>query len=334
MYLKSLIRRTYLVVVLMLLASCGGASTEPQDPTSSADISGATATVEASPTPTPDPTLLLIAGEDVGELHTMLQDWSQEQGWMMESRNPENLEGWEDTPGLRAVVEIGSGLTAEELLSAPPEVWIVAIDHPGAVPTERLSTVGFHEARYDQAGFLAGVLTGLTSQSWVVATISGGGEHDAVYLAAFGQGLKYGCPRCWPEMMGAWEATADEILDRRADAVFIAPGVGQLSSSLSTTGFLWFVYVEHAPPELASDRIAGSVVFEPQQLVLAALQGLMAGEGGKAWPYSLDNDSILLGPLNSEAISPGRERILQEAFQLLASGELEVSVDPITGAER
>jgi hypothetical protein len=278
--------------------------------------------------------LLLIAGEDAQDFQSSLQTWSQERGWTFAVRSPVDLDGWMETPGLQVVIEIGSGLTAEELLSAPPEVLIITIDHPGAVPSERLSTVGLYEARYDQAGFLAGVMTGLASQSWVVATISGGGEHDAVYLAAFERGLKYGCPRCWLEMMGTWEATADEILARRADAVFVAPGVGQLSTSLSTTGFLWFVYVEDAPPELAAARIAGSVIFEPQQLVVAALEGLLSGEGGVAWPYSIDSGSILLGPLNSQAISPGRERILQEAFELLASGELEIGIDPSTGAER
>jgi len=318
----------------MLLVSCSRTSNGPQDPTSSADMSETTATMEASATPTPTPSLLLIAGGEAGELQTALQEWVQELGWVLETRSPDNLEGWTDTPGLQAVVEFGSGLTAEQLASAGPGVSIVAIDHPTAAPGDRLSTVGLYEARHDQAGFLAGVLTGLASQSWVVATISGGGEFDAVYLAAFERGLKYGCPRCWLEMMGAWEASAEEILARRADSVFITPGTGPLSSSLSMTSYLWFVYVEETPPEVGSGRIAGSVVFDHQPLVLAALEGLLAGEGGAAWPYAIDSGSMLLGPPNSEAISPGRQRILNEAFELLASGELDVGVDPITGAER
>lgn len=298
------------------------------------DVPQATATVEASPTPTPIPSVLLIADGDASELQAALQAWAQERGWVLETRSPESLEGWSETPGLQAVVEIGSGLTAEELSSAGPGVLIVTVDHPTATPGDRLSTVGLYGARYDHAGFMAGVLTGLASQSWVVATISGGGEFEAVYLAAFERGLKYGCPRCWPEMMGAWEATAEEILARLADSVFIAPGAGQLSSSLSQTSFLWFVYVDDAPPEVATERVAGSVVFDHHPLVLMALEGLLAGEGGTAWPYSVENGSMLLGPVNAEAISPGRQRILNEAFELLVSGELDVGVDPITGAAR
>ncbi len=326
--MKLLIRHIVLLAAMLMLVSCGGTLGGPQDPTTPGEVPAATATIEPSPTPTPTPTILLIAGEDVEDLQTALQDWAQERGWLFSLRSPADLDGWEDTPGLQAVVEIGSGLTVEELSSVSPDVLLVAIDHPAATPGNHLSTVGLYEARHDQAGFLAGVMTGLASQSWVVASITGGGEHNAVYLAAFERGLKYGCPRCWPEMMGALGATADELVSRRVDAVFVAPGVGQVSSSFTTTGFLWFVYVQEAPPELSPDRIAGSVVFNPQPLVLEALEGLLAGEGGRAWPYAIDNGSMSLGPLNPTGISPGRQRLLEEAFELLASGELDVSAEP------
>jgi hypothetical protein len=322
--MKALIKHIFLLVTLLMLVSCGGTPDGPQDPTSPADAPAATATMEASPTPTPNPGLLLLAGEDVEGLQTALQAWALDRGWTFAVRSPADLDGWVDTPGLQAVVEIGSGLTMEELSSAAPEVLIVAVDHPDATPGGRLSTVGLYEARHDQAGFLAGVMTGLASQSWVVASVSGGGEHDAVYLAAFERGLKYGCPRCWPEMTGALGATADELVSRRVDAVFIAPGAGRLSPTFTTTGFLWFVYVQDAPPELSLDRIAGHVVFDSQPLVLEALEGLLTGDGGRAWPYAIDNGSMLIGSLNSEGISPGRQRLLEEAFELLASGELDV----------
>lgn len=325
--MKTLIRSIFLLVTLLMLVSCGGTPGGPPDATTPGDVPAATATIEASPTPTPTPSLLLITGEGVEGLQTALQAWAQERGWTFAVRSPADLDGWVDTPGLQAVVEFGSGLTVEQLSSAAPDVLVVTVDHPDASPGDRLSTVGLLEARYDQAGFLAGVMTGLASQSWVVASITGGGEHDAVYLAAFERGLKYGCPRCWPEMVGAFGATADELVSRRVDAVFIAPGAGQLSPSFTTTGFLRFVYVQEAPPELSPDRIAGYVIFDSQPLVLEALEGLLAGEGGRAWPYAIDNGSILLGPLNSEGISPGRQRLLEEAFDLLASGELDVGTE-------
>jgi len=38
--------------------------------------------------------------------------------------------------------------------------------------------------------------------------------------------------------------------------------------------------------------------------------------------------------LNAQAISPGRERILEATLLALSSGELEIGVDPVTGEER
>jgi hypothetical protein len=75
------------------------------------------------------------------------------------------------------------------------------------------------------------------------------------------------------------------------------------------------------------------VITEPTSIVLAALEGLLAGEIGTAWPYAIENESLGWGTLNADAISPGRERILEATWQALASGELEVGVDPQSGQE-
>ena len=330
MKLKSFVESAYAIAILLALVSCGGATPAPS---ATPEAPLASPTITASPTATPVPSLLLITGESQELLEGALRTWAEEQGWLLDIRIAPDLAGWAEVPGLQAVVEIGSGLSEDELATVAPGVLIVTVDHLSAQPGDRLSTVGTPNVRHDQAGFLAGALTGLASQSWVVAAISSGGEHDAVYLAAFEHGLKYSCPHCWSETMGAWEATAEELQARRVDAAFVLPGAGPLPSSLSTSG-VWIVYVGEAPPDLSAERIAGSVVFEPQPLVLSALEGLRAGEGGTAWAYAVENGSLVYGPLTPNAISPGRERILEAVWQSLASGELEVGVDPITGEER
>ncbi len=330
MNLKSLIGRTCTITILLTLVSCGKVTPTPS-PSPTAPTASPSPT--ASPTATPVPSILLITGEDAVHLEPALGDWAQERGWLLDSRSAPDLADWAEAPGLQAVVEVGTGIAEDELANAAPGVLIVTVDHPTAQPGDRLSTVGAPNVRHEQAGFLAGALTGLASQSWVVAAISSGAEYDAVYLAAFEHGVKYSCPRCWPEMMGAWEATAEELLARRVDAVFVLPGAGPLPSSLSTAG-VWIVYVGDAPPDVPAERIAGSVIFEPQPLVLSALEGLLAGDGGMVWAYAVEDGGLLYGPLNANAISPGRERILETVWQLLASGELDVGVDPITGEER
>jgi hypothetical protein len=177
-------------------------------------------------------------------------------------------------------------------------------------------------------------MAGLASQTWVITAVSSGGEFDAVYYAAFEHGLKYTCPRCWPELMGSWEVTTEALQTRPVDVVFVIPGTGDFPSwDAILAANVWIVHLGEAPPQVPTDRIAGSVITEPTSIVLAALEGLLAGEIGTAWPYAIENESLGWGTLNADAISPGRERILEATWQALASGELEVGVDPQSGQE-
>jgi hypothetical protein len=279
--------------------------------------------------------MILLDGSETTEIETALQAWAADQGWVLERRGVQELEGWSETPGLQAVVEIGTGLTGDELAAAAPEVAVVTVDHASASPGENLSTVGLPNMRHDQAGFLAGALCGLASQSWVVTAVSNGGEFDAVYYAAFEHGLKYTCPRCWPELLGAWQVTTEALQSRPVDVVFVMPGPDEFpswSAILATQA--WIVHVGEAPQEVPAERIAGSVITDPIPILLAALDGLQAGESGTAWSYAVENGSLLWGTLNTNAVSPGRVRILEAVWQALTSGELDVGVDPQTGVER
>lgn len=73
--------------------------------------------------------------------------------------------------------------------------------------------------------------------------------------------------------------------------------------------------------------------MEPEALAAPALTALLSGEPGRAWPYAVESQSIAFENLNPQALSPGRERMLQEAWQGLASGQLQIGVDPVSGAE-
>jgi hypothetical protein len=266
-------------------------------------------------------------------LEGVLQEWAGERQWLLEVRGAGEISGWEQTPGLQAVVELGSGLTGDELSSAAPGAAIVTIDNMDAQPGGLMSTVGGQSIRHEQAGFLAGALTGLASEVWRVGAISGGGANDAVYLAAFEHGLKYACPRCWPEYLSALQATVEELQTRRVDAVFTAPGVTQLPGNFQAA-IVWVVFVGDVPASVAATQVAGGIIFDYKPLVILALESLLNGGSGTSWPYAVESGSMLWDSLNSEAISPARIRILDEVWEILASGELEVGVDPITGAER
>ena len=78
------------------------------------------------------------------------------------------------------------------------------------------------------------------------------------------------------------------------------------------------------PSGLPIDQLAGRVRLAPEALVAIALQSLAAGEAGQSWSYSAESASLLLADLNAEAISPGKQRLAQEAWQKLAAGVLQL----------
>ncbi|HEY69514.1 MAG TPA: hypothetical protein G4O08_02910 [Anaerolineae bacterium] len=328
---KTFWRTFSLWVLIFILAACNQASVDqPTSPPESPTVE-----LTHTPAPTPVPSMIFLDGSESTEIATTLQAWAADQGWMLERRGAQEWEGWSETPGLEAVVEIATGLTGDELTAAAPGVPVVTVDHASAIPGDNFSTVGLPNMRHDQAGFLAGALCGLASQSWVVTAVSNGGEFDNVYYAAFEHGLKYTCPRCWSELLAAWQVTTEALQSRPVDVVFVIPSSGELPSwpaILSTQ--TWIVHVGEAPQGVPAERIAGSVITDPIPILLAALDGLRAGESGTAWSYAIENGSLLWGTLNADAVSPGRVRILEDVWQALASGELDVGVDPQTGVER
>jgi hypothetical protein len=75
------------------------------------------------------------------------------------------------------------------------------------------------------------------------------------------------------------------------------------------------------------------VVFAVEPLIEQALEALVAGEPGTAWSYAIENGGIRLGEIDPEALSPGRQRLLQEAYEAVAAGRLDLGIDPATGEQ-
>jgi hypothetical protein len=116
------------------------------------------------------------------------------------------------------------------------------------------------------------------------------------------------------------------------EVAFVVPGPGAAETAAQLVeGGLWLVWVGDLPtPDL---RIVGQVVFAADGLILQALDAMQAGEPGAAWPYSIGNGGIRLGDVDPEAISPGRQRLLQEAYDAVAAGQLDLGIDPVSGQE-
>jgi hypothetical protein len=279
--------------------------------------------------------LVLSSGEET-DVQQALEEWVLERGWVLNSVPAEERGEWLQHAGLQAVAILETGVAPEILAEGPPQVPLVVVGDAGLEAGDRVSTVGEPGARHDQAAFLAGAMAGLASENWVVALVGQtGGEHEAVYEAAFVHGVRYTCAYCWVVQYSIEGLTSDGLRANRVDVGFSIPGLASRRgfAQLAQAG-IWVVWIGTPPEEVPVEQLAGGVVFSPETLVPLALESLIAGEPGQAWPYQVENGGLQVSSLNPEAISPGRERVLEAAREALANGELDVGVDPVTGEER
>lgn len=300
------------------------------------------ATVQATPTP-PRPTplppsatpvlIVLLVEMDAQEaVEAEVRAWAEAHGYEVEPVLSDRVR-----PPAQAVAWVSAGQIPAWLADLGPEPTIpgVVVDPAGAEASQTVSTVGGPGSRYDQAGFLAGVMAGLASRTGVVGLVDEmAGAHDRVLAEGFVQGVRYSCPRCQIVRQAAGQATAQRLSATLTDVVFVVPGpeyegVWQRLAA-ARVGAVW---VAKAPEAVAPERSVGGVVFAPQALITAALEALLAGGPGKAWPYSAAEGGLRL-EVGVASLSPGRVRVLEQAWIALADGSLDTGLDPTSGELR
>jgi len=286
-----------------------------------------TATTAPTPSPTPAPELLLIAEGEV-DWESDLAEWAAQRGWVLARADPPDAAAYlEDArPQIQAVVSQVEALGGDLQLAAEDGIPVVAIDVPGVSPMSFLSTVG--NPRHDQAGFLAGVMTGLASQTgWVGLVTDTGSPDEQAYSAGFAQGLLWGCPKCQLIVQTADEMTLDRFRANTVDAVFILPGpeADEAANALAGRGFP-IVWVGEGGPTV--EALIGRLIFKDGPLVLLALDDLIAMGEGQAWRPSIESATLVSADINDEFLSPGRQRLFEEAYGAIAAGELDIGTDP------
>jgi hypothetical protein len=315
------IPRVFWPAVLGLAAAglaCGQATAVA--PTSSAVP---TAARTAQPTPAP----LLWATDDLSaHVQEEARRWAEARGLSFIIGPASGVTASSVAGGLAWVVSLHEATWAEDPAFIEAGVRGVVVDPTGIPPSTSVSTIGASDASWKEAGFLAGVMTGLIGESQVAGVVAEDDMWGGDLAAGFDQGLRYTCPRC--RQVRAEGSTLDvrEFAQQGIEGVFVAPG-GQAEDVAAALeeGGLWVVWVGALPSEAIHERLAGRVLLEPEALVAKALDALAAGEGGQSWPYSVGPGGMALGDLNPQAISPGRQRLADEAEQKLASGALDLN---------
>jgi hypothetical protein len=86
--------------------------------------------------------------------------------------------------------------------------------------------------------------------------------------------------------------------------------------------------METPPASVPVERLAGGVGFDLFGPLGRALEAALAGAAGTVWPYAAENDGLSLVDPNPEALTPGRARLLDEAWAGLREGTLAIDLDP------
>ncbi|HET7011503.1 MAG TPA: hypothetical protein VFI11_12080 [Anaerolineales bacterium] len=306
-----------LAVFGLLSLACGGAANL------TATVSLPASTIAPSPTRAPTTILFVVEGVPANAAEAA-RTWAAESGLSVADGTQDELMASIQQGGRAYVLAAGdtswlSGIDAESELRA------VVIDPEGALSQPGVSTMGGAAVRWDQAGFLAGVVAGHTADSGAVGWLTDESQAAPGFNQGFEQGLAYACPRCRLVHQAQAGFDGSAFASQGVDVVALTPGSGAAEAAARAAEIgLWFAWVGGLPEGLAPDRLAGQIRFAPEALVVQAFQALADGQGGQTWSYSVESGSLLLADLNDQAISPGKQRLAQEAWDKLARGELQV----------
>ena len=308
----------------------------------------------ASVTPTRLPTetqeaalavLLAPAGSDpmqVELLRSTLEGPLTQAGLRWEVRS--DLDPFE--AGLRLVFALPPDPGIADLASASPQVQFVAVNMPGIQPSANLSLVG-GEPRFDQQGFLAGVIAAMLTPDWRVGVVSiadtpegkaarNGFMNGAIYFCGLCQayhGPIFDYPLYVEIPSGAgqadWQAAVDTLLSQAVKTVYVFPGAGEPSvlESLGQAGIN--IISSGAPPQNLSAQWIASIDVDSTASILEHLPDFLAGKGG------LDITlPVVVRDVNPELFSPGRQKLAEEIRDQLLSGMIDTGIDPLTGDNR
>jgi basic membrane protein A len=256
-----------LAVLVLLLAACGGQTSEPAAETDSAGEAPAEAPAESADSGdcSSDEVLCIGLVTDVGEIDDKsfnqsawegVQQAEKELGAQIDFIETQDAKDYASNIGLFAtngydiIVTVGfaMGEATAEAAAQYPDINFIGVDQFQGEPAENLSGLIFNE---DQSGFLAGALAAMLSETGKVAAVLG---TDLVPpVVAFKEGYEAGAEYINPDIEyistyhpggmdvaftdPEWGAsTAKQAVDQGADVVFGAGGKTGNGALIETAG--------------------------------------------------------------------------------------------------
>ncbi|MCY3944742.1 MAG: BMP family ABC transporter substrate-binding protein [Anaerolineaceae bacterium] len=253
--------------------------------------------------------------------------------------------------GYGAIITVGFLMTDATLAAAAanPDVYFIGVDHfyPEASPNQ--VGVLFRE---DQAGFMAGALAGLMTESGVVAGVYGidippvirfrhGFENGVAHTNMDAAALGVYIPSFTDPATGA--ETASQFIAEGADVIFGAGGpTGSGAIQAAAAQGVYVIGVDQDEylttfgngETPGAEMLISSAMKRVDQGVYLSLAELVAGDdmnyGGNR-VLAAENDGVGLAPPHDSDVPEEVLAQLAEIFAGLQDGSISTGVDPITG---
>ncbi|MBP1465991.1 BMP family ABC transporter substrate-binding protein [Candidatus Chloroploca sp. M-50] len=351
-----------LFLIIPLLAACGGqTATQPT-------AVPPTATEATAPEPPAD-SLRIALVTDLGKVndgtfnefaHKGAEQAAQEFG--LEYRFIEtqaqadyeaNIQTFVDE-GFDVIITVGFLIAdaTQAAAAAHPEIVFIGVDQfyvPGSV-TDNLVGLQFRE---DQAGFLAGALAAMVSESGTIGIVAGqeippvkkfrhGFDNGARYVRPDINLLGVYLPTFIDPALGA--STAEQMISDDADVIFGAggpTGTGAIKAAAERGAYVIGVdqdefvttFANGASP--GADRILSSAIKRVDVAVYNEVKAVVDGtfEGNGIALFDAAGDGVGLADFHmaADSVTPAMQTKLDEIFASLADGSLNTGVDPASG---
>ncbi|MFZ2095058.1 MAG: hypothetical protein WAV05_00335 [Anaerolineales bacterium] len=346
---------TLISCLILWLSACGTVipTSKPTLTPFPSPTASITPTPTLTPTPTPQPpmaVLLAAAGADqaqVGLLQTALNDIVTQAGLRWQVR--QQLTTTDLVPALRLVVVVLPDPGLADLVAAAPDTQFLALGIQGLPSFPNLTSIGASGGRFDQQGFIAGVIAAMLSDDWRVGVIS---LSDTVEGRAartgFLNGVIYFCGLCRPaqppfyeyplpfELPSTasgieWQEAANYMVDHYVQTVYIYPGVtDEAMLSILATAKVNLISSGDPPPSASSSWVV-SLTTDPLPLIQSQVEGILYGNLSMGQTLAVPIQFTHLNPL---LLTPGKQRMAEQVLSDLQSGFIDTSVDLTTGENR
>ena len=327
-------RLIILLVLAMLLSSCGAGETSVTATATTVPTETSTPLPELTATPTV-PLAILVLPADIDTetsniYQTTVYDLTQASGMRFQVRNsltPADLE-----PGLKIVIALLTDPGIATFAPTAPDVQFLAINIPGIAPGGNVSVMG-GSSQPEITGFLAGYTAAMLTDDYRIGMLMPKDNNDAIRMFnSFSNGMKFYCGFCrqiyflpwsFPQYLeiGAeqdvndYDAFADVlILQYKVRTVFLHPDIytQDLADYIGTTGTSMIGTIT---PE---QRPAGWIMtIQPDTIkaIQTAWPQLLAGQGGITVQSPLG-----LSDIDPSLLSPGKQRLVQKTLDDLQAG--------------